>query len=489
VITESAIAETTGPRVLAKMLDERISGAERPGSVPVIVPSAMTSVMSSFVAGLVAAVRIVMRMTRFLGVFPPNICRMHVVFLSNSSGYEDRRRGFFLQALGSDDLRALQDKRGLEATHFSPMKLTRVSVLSNVRGALKIQHPTMKLTFAQKMRLKASALRAAAMNRAVHAAARVRYAMPDAHPKKHGVAVLRNVVYGPTSSPAHKLDVYVPLLMSKPRPIVMYVHGGGFSMLSKDTHRVMAMAFARRGYIVFNINYRLGQKNAFPAPLDDCAEALVWVHRHAAEYGGDPNRLVLAGESAGGNLVAALALACASRLDTPFLKRVYDANISPVATIATYPFADVTTFLRVQDHPRVPRWAKHMTFDAAASYVGAHVYDVSQISQLASPLLMMEAMASESRTTARPLSPFFLAVGTKDPLIEDSRRMKRALDDLGVECELHISPGEIHGFDAMVWRPEARRKWKRVHEFLARHASNKRIATPHVPRVKAEGAT
>ncbi len=338
----------------------------------------------------------------------------------------------------------------------------------------------MKLTFAQRMRLKASALRAAAMNHAAHAAARVRYAMPDAHPKKHGVAIMRNIVYGPTTGSAHRLDVYVPLLRSKPRPVVMYVHGGGFSMLSKDTHRVMAMAFARRGYIVFNINYRLGQKNTFPAPLEDCAEALVWVHRHAVEYGGDPNSLILAGESAGGNLVAALALACASPLDAPFLKRVYDANISPVATISTYPFADVTTFVRVLEHPRIPSWAKHMTFDAAASYVGKHVYDVSQISKLASPLLMMEEMLGNAETFARPLSPFFLSVGTKDPLIEDSRRMKRALDDLGVPCELHISPGEIHGFDAMVWRPEARRKWKRVHEFLART-----LATPHVER---EGA-
>lgn len=121
----------------------------------------------------------------------------------------------------------------------------------------------MGLTFAQRMRLKASAFRASALNHAVHAVARVRYAMPDAHPKKHGVAVMRNIVYGPTRSRDHQLDVYIPLLRSKPRPVVMYVHGGGFSMLSKDTHRVMAMAFARRGYIVFNINYRLARRTRF----------------------------------------------------------------------------------------------------------------------------------------------------------------------------------------------------------------------------------
>lgn len=324
---------------------------------------------------------------------------------------------------------------------------------------------TAGLTFSQRVKLQTTALRAAAMDRVAHAAIRVRHAMPDARPEKHGVAVIRDVVYGPTTTTDHKLDVYVPTREPKPRPVVMYVHGGGFSMLSKETHRVMAMAFARRGYLVFNINYRLGLKNSFPVPLEDASDALVWVHRHAREFGGDPSRLVLAGESAGGNLVATLAIACATPLEAPFLRRVYDANISPMATISTYPFADVTAFERVLKHPKVPRWAKGMTFDAAASYLGRHVFEPSAVSILASPLLMLEGdLALE-----RPLSPFFLSVGTKDPLLEDSRRMKKALDTRGVVSELHISPGEIHGFDAMVWRPAARDKWKRVHEFLRRH--------------------
>lgn len=322
-----------------------------------------------------------------------------------------------------------------------------------------------ELTFTQKLRLRATQLRSAAVNRVAHAAARARYAFPDAQPEKYGVAVIRNLTYGPTSAWAHKLDVYVPTREPKPRPVVMYVHGGGFSMLSKDTHRVMAMMFARRGYLVFNVNYRLGVKNAFPAPLEDVSDALVWVKRHAAEYGGDASRIVLAGESAGGNLVATLGIACAAELDAPFLKRVYDANISPLAVVSTYPFADVTAYERVLKHPKIPRWAKHMTFDAAASYMGAHVYDPSKVSRLASPLLLLE----EPIVLARPLAPFFLSVGTRDPLLDDSRRMKVALDALGVANELHISPGEIHGFDAMVWRPAARKKWQAVHEFLSRH--------------------
>ena len=78
-------------------------------------------------------------------------------------------------------------------------------------------------------------------------------------------------------------------------------------MLSKDTHRVMALAYARRGYVVFTINYRLGPEHLFPAPLEDASpHALVWVREHCARFGGDPSRLAIAGESAGANLVTAL---------------------------------------------------------------------------------------------------------------------------------------------------------------------------------------
>jgi acetyl esterase/lipase len=65
-------------------------------------------------------------------------------------------------------------------------------------------------------------------------------------------------------------------------------------------------------------------------------------------------------------------------------------------------------------------------------------------------------------------------VGTRDPLFRCSKRLKNALDVLGTECELHVSPGEIHGYDALVWRPEARAKWVAAHAFLDRHMARPR---------------
>jgi len=323
----------------------------------------------------------------------------------------------------------------------------------------------MSITLRQRLRLHESALRIGAIDRAAHVFSRVRYAMPDAQPRRWKVDVVRDVVYGPTTHAAHRLDVYVPHHAARPLPTVMYVHGGGFAMLSKETHRVMAMAFARRGYLVFNINYRLGRKNVFPAPLEDAAEALVWVHRRSASYGGDPERIAVAGESAGGNLVAALALTSSVRRPEPYARRMYDANVPIRAVVCTYPFLDMRDIDGYMASPRLPGWIKGMLFDAASSYVGNDVFRVADAAPLASPLALME----DGCVRERPLPPFFLSVGTRDPLLDHSRRMKRVLDSMGVPCELLVAPGEVHGYDAMVWRPAARAKWAAAHAFLAKY--------------------
>jgi acetyl esterase len=317
----------------------------------------------------------------------------------------------------------------------------------------------------RRLRVGESAVKAAVIDRAVHAFARFRYLMPDARPSRHGVSVIRDVVYGDASEPAHALDVYIPERAPRPLPVVMYVHGGAFSMLSKDTHRVMALALSRQGFLTFNINYRLGVKNLYPAPLQDACSALLWVHRNAERFGGDPDRIAVAGESAGGNLVAALAIASATPRQELFARRVYDANIPIRAVVSTYGFHDLTDAYRFREHPRAAGWVKEMLFDAAISYVGHDIAGAVRASPLCSPLTILEG----GFVPERPLPPFFLDVGTRDPLLKHSRRMKLALDAAGTRCDLHVWPGEIHGYDAMVWRHAAREKWRRVYAFLGEH--------------------
>ncbi len=344
-------------------------------------------------------------------------------------------------------------------------------------------------TIRQRLSATRGAVQAAVVDHAAHAFARVRYAMPDARPARHDVVIHHDVAYAEPGDPAHRLDVYIPTATERPMPVVMYVHGGAFSMLSKDTHRVMALAFARRGYLVFNINYRLGPRHLFPAPLEDAATALLWVHERCVEYGGDPSRLAIAGESAGGNLVTALAVAHATRRPEPFARALYDADLPLRAVVATYPFLDLTDVDRYRSHPKIAFWARDMLSDAAVFYVGHDVHGGVRKNPLSSPLLLIEGGLPDRERIAgeaRPLPPFFTSAGTKDPLLSHARRLKSALDRLGTPCELLVHPGEIHGYDAMVWRPAAQLKWKMTHEFLDRYV---RAKSPDAPEAGAPATT
>ncbi len=331
----------------------------------------------------------------------------------------------------------------------------------------------MQLTLGQRLRLSRGALVFAAVDRAAHALAKVRYAMPDASPERHHVVVHRNVPYREGGDHHNSLDVYIPTRARKPLPVVMYVHGGAFAMLSKETHRVMALAIARRGYLLFNINYRQGLRHTFPTPLEDAAEALLWVAKNAARFGGDPTRIALAGESAGGNLVTALAVMATEPRPEPFARRVYDANISLRAVVSTYPFLDLGDTRRYQEHPRLSFWYKAALFDAASAYLGHRVFHAEH-AELASPLRILE----NGFSPARPVPPFFISCGSRDPFLPQCRRLKEALDRMGVDAELFVAPGEIHAFDAMVWRKPARDKWRATHAFLARHLEHVPLERP-----------
>jgi acetyl esterase len=308
-------------------------------------------------------------------------------------------------------------------------------------------------------------LRVRAADRAIHAAAKIRSTWADPALARFHIAVQKDIPYRPGGSPSHTLDVYIPTRAAKPLPTILYVHGGGFAMLSKETHRIMALAYARRGYLVFCINYRLGPKYLYPAPIEDAAHALVWARDHAAAYGGDPENLAIAGESAGGNLVTALTVANSIRRPEPYAQYLYDADVRLRATVATYGFLDLEGIDHYEKHPRLPRSLKDMVFHAAASYVGLDVRRGCAEAPMASPLLVLERADSLDR----PLPAVFADAGTRDPLLGDSRRLKAAVERHGGRCTLHIAHGEIHGYDALVWRAAAREKWHRVHDFLTPH--------------------
>ena len=292
---------------------------------------------------------------------------------------------------------------------------------------------------------------------------------PAASPRRHGVEVEKDVLYGPDDK-WHQLDIYRPVHRPGPWPVVFYVHGGAFHLLSKDTHWLMGLVFARYGYLVVNISYRLAPQHPYPAAIEDTCAAYAWLARHVVELGGDPTRVAIAGESAGANLISALALATSQRRDEPWARAVFDTGLVPRAALPFCGLLEVTRPERFSERRRLPRWIDGMLRDASASYLHGHPRAPGPHTALADPLrLLEEASRSHGHRFDRPLPAFFAPVGTRDPLLDDTRRLEKALGTLGVPCEARYYPGGIHAFHALVWDPAARRCWRDALAFLDRY--------------------
>lgn len=290
-------------------------------------------------------------------------------------------------------------------------------------------------------------------------ASRVGRVLPMSSPERYGVERIKDIPYQGTNLERHRLDVYRPQGHKGLSPIVLYFHGGGFRLCSKDTHWLPGVLFAAAGYTVININYRLTPKHRFPEALIDCTKALQWVVEHGESFGGDPSRLAFAGESAGANLATALAVCTLFQRPEPYAKAVWDLNVVPKAVL---PAAGI---LQVSDSDRFRRdHGAHWFFNDRINSVCKSYYPTGGQSPatLADPLLILE----EDRRPDRPLPPFFSVTSTGDPIISDSQRLQAAVERLGGTCELLQYEKEIHAFHLFYFKANAKDSWKRMLAFL-----------------------
>jgi acetyl esterase len=286
--------------------------------------------------------------------------------------------------------------------------------------------------------------------------------LPIAHPRLHGVEVIRNVRYLDGRDRSHTLDIYRPRKREGKVPIVLYIHGGGFRILSKDSHWLFGLVFARRGYLVLNVGYRLAPKHPFPAAIQDVCAAYEWLVKHAEEYGGDLDRIVLAGESAGANLATALTLATTFERVEPWARKVFDLGVVPKAVIPACGMLQVSDPERYIRRKRLPVWVSDRLVEVADAYLkGVKVRHPREL-DLCDPVCLLE----RDVVSERPLPPFFTFVGTADPLLDDTRRLKVALERRRVRCDVRYYPGEMHAFHAFVFRGNARSCWKESFAFL-----------------------
>jgi acetyl esterase len=240
----------------------------------------------------------------------------------------------------------------------------------------------------------------------------------------------------------------------------------------------MGLLFARFGYLVFNISYRLAPRHPFPAALEDCAAAFEWLVDHGPAHGADLDRLVLAGESAGANLVTALTAMTCYRRPEPWAARVFDRGIVPRAVLPYCGMLQVSAADRFKENnPSLGLFIQDRLSEVSQAYLGSDVSVHGSMLDLADPLVLLE----RGERPERPLPACFAACGTADPLIDDTRRLAAALGRLGAECEAQYYPGEHHAFHALVWREQARRCWQHSFRFLEMQLADRSRGAPAPP--------
>jgi arylformamidase len=126
----------------------------------------------------------------------------------------------------------------------------------------------------------------------------------DSKKVRRGKTVKRDIAYGPGATDT--LDIYTPK-RAGPHPVLVYFHGGYWRRFGKADRAFIAPHITEPGVMMVSVDYALCPTVTMDELIAQCRRSLVWIHRHIAEHGGDPGRIYIAGESAGGHIVAMMA--------------------------------------------------------------------------------------------------------------------------------------------------------------------------------------
>ncbi|WP_039638624.1 alpha/beta hydrolase [Streptomyces sp. 769] len=210
-----------------------------------------------------------------------------------------------------------------------------------------------------------------------------------------------------------------------PFPTVVFFHGGGFVTGDLDTHDDVTRRMCRDvNAVVVAVEYRLAPEHPFPAAYDDCLAATRWIAEHIDDYGCRRDRLAVAGDSAGGNLAATVALT------------FRDEGRPLAAQLLVYPVTDF-----VGDHPS-------RTENANGYFLSTQdVLDLQHLYAGHDPALRGSFKVSPLRADSfAGLAPAVVATAQYDPLRDEGDAYAQALEDAGVDVFARTYAGLIHGF-------------------------------------------
>lgn len=209
-------------------------------------------------------------------------------------------------------------------------------------------------------------------------------------------------------------------------PALVYLHGGGWTLFSLDTHdRVMREYAHRAGVIVVGVDYALSPEAKFPRALEQTIGVVEWLHGRGGELGIDSARLAAGGDSAGGNLAVATAL------------RLRDAGKRTMLRALLLSYAAIDSQCSPEAVDRYGGDAFMLAGDEMRQFWANYLVSTDQA---------LDPYACPMRADLRGLPPVFLGISECDVLAEQNLAFASALRAAGVETEAIVYPGTTHSF-------------------------------------------
>ncbi len=253
----------------------------------------------------------------------------------------------------------------------------------------------------------------------------------------------------------HRLDVISPKDVAAPLPVFVYFHGGGWTSGDKAPLTRYCASQAVGGMVVVNVNYRMAPRHQMRHMMDDANRALAWVRDHIADYGGDPDSLVVGGDSAGGQLSALLAAATS------------DPQLAELHGIV----------------PSVPAWAIRGVVQHCSAVDLSVVFEQGFILSrgFVRMLLPGPVHSRELEQAARALSPIewvspdyppvLVTTSERDFFYRANLRFIDALRSHGVHVDVLVSAEAQHTWQQDTRHPGSAEVYERLHAFVARVAA------------------
>lgn len=232
-----------------------------------------------------------------------------------------------------------------------------------------------------------------------------------------------------------KMRIYQPDAGAASGVGVLWIHGGGLVLGSRVTDLAICDRYVRElGAVVCSTDYRLAPRHKYPAASDDCYEAWLWMQDNAATLGMDPNRVIVAGMSAGGGLAAHLAQVIKDR-----------GGVQPIAQSLWCPMLDDRTAARRElDDLDFLVWSNENNRFGWSAYLGCE----------AGSSTVPEPAVPARRQSLGGLPPAWIGIGTADLFHQECAVYAERLREAGVPAVYHEAAGAPHGFEVFASRTQ-----------------------------------